>query len=453
MPKSSDLRGFLKELEEARELAYVEKEVDPAYELPGVMFKTAEANGPALFFKKVKDKEIPVVGNVLASRRRLAMALETSEEETGEAFRERTLNPLPAKFLSQGPCQEVVEDKVDLTKLPIITVHEYDAGPYISCGMVVAKHPESGIPNASLHRILPFGPNRAGIWIRPTCDLADYYNACGDRPLPIAVAIGLHPAYIMAAAAKFPLSVNELEVAGALLREPAELVRCKTVDIEVPAGAEIVLEGKILPEIRELEGPFGEFPGTYGAGAIAPRPAPVIEFKAMTRRKEPIYQAITCGPTPGHEDSHMVCMAREGGVYAAAKAVCSAVRAARVLKPTYIAAIQVDGAIKPGEAGIIMAKAFTVTENLKYVIVVDNDVDISSYSDLFWAIATRVDPGKDIYMFPQMRMNFLDPATNGVCRKVGFDATIPRDADRRGFTRTRIPNLEQIKLQDYLGLA
>lgn len=450
MAELKDLRTFLKELEKAGQLSYVEKEVDPKHEIAAVMYRAALDGGPALFFKKVRGYGLPLVANVCASRSRLALALDVSMEDLREEYRRRIENPIPAAMVANGPCQEVAPKEVDLSKLPVITAHEHDAGPYITAGVVVARHPQSGIPNLSLHRIFPKGRNRAVIFMSPSGDLHAYYQASGKAPLPVAVAIGLHPCFLLAAAVQFPISVDEFTIVGALRQQPVELVKCRTIDLEVPATAEVVLEGEILPDVRDEEGPFGEYPGYYGAGTMQPTASPVIQFTGMTTRREPIYQALITGPTLGHESTYFSCLAKEAVIFSAAKGVCDFVRGVNIALSRYIAVIQVARGFKPGDIGLIMAAAFSTLDYLKYVIVVDTDVDIDSYADVFWAISTRADPTKDVHVFPKLRMTHLDPSTDDVCDKIGIDATIPLGKEE-GFIRTRIPGFEKVRLEDYIA--
>lgn len=447
--EESDLRCYLADLEKAGQLVRVTKAVEPRYEIAGVMVKAAQQGKPALLFEDVKGHSIPVAANLCASRQRLALALGASREAARDVYRERINRPLPVEAVSSGPCQEETLSAVDLSRLPIITAHELDAGPYITAGVVIVKDPRSGVYNASFQRVLPLGKDRAAIYIGATSDLMRCYQESGDHPLPIAIAIGLHPAFLLAAAVKFPFHVNELEVAGALRQQPVRMVRAVSVPLEVPASAEIVLEGRVLPKVTAPEGPFGEYTGYYGAGSMAPRPSQVIEFTAMTHRRRPIYQALTTGPTLGHESSYLSCLAKEAIVLQATMAVSPAVEAVNIMLSRYIGVIQVSEKRRQGDVSQIIAAAFSAMEYLKYVIVVDEDVDIESYSDIFWAISTRVDPGKGILVFPQMRMEPLDPSTEGMCDKIGIDATVPLGR-KEGFTRTKIPNCESLNLDDYL---
>lgn len=449
MENLKDLRYFVKRLEQVGQLAYVEREVDPKHEIAALLVRSGLDDGPALFFKNVKGFQIPVVGNVAGSRQKLALALEAATPGVQDVYRERIEKPLPVEVTNNGPCQEVVTEDIELDSLPVITAHEHDAGPYITAGVVVAKHPQTGVRNISLHRICPRGKDKAGIHIGLASDLLAYLKA-STSSLPVAVAIGLHPAFLLAASVKFPITVDEFTVVGSLRQQPVQLVKCKTVEAEVPATAEVVLEGEIPRDVRDWEGPFGEYPGYYGAGTLKPGLEPIINLKAMTTRKDPIYQTTITGPTPGYESSHFSCLAKEGAVFSAAKGVCPWVRAVNVILSRNIGVIQLERGCRSGDIGLIMAAAFSSMSHFKYVIVVDTDVNIDSYADVLWALSTRVDPSKEIYIFNDQPAPGLDPSTRGMCNKIGIDATVPQGREQ-GFLRTRIPGFEKVKLQDYLS--
>jgi 2,5-furandicarboxylate decarboxylase 1 len=449
---ATTFRAYLEQLQRQGDLVRIRKEVNAKHEIAAVMVKAALQNAPALLFENVTGQKIPVVANLCASRNRLAVALGTSPERACAVYRERMNHPYPTKQVAHGPCQEETQSTVDLGSLPIITTHEFDAGPYITAGVIIAKDPRTGVYNTSFQRILPLGKDRAGIYIGNSSDLMRCYMEAGDTPLPVAVAIGLHPAFLLASAVSFPFNVSEYEIAGALLQCPVAVVRGVSQPLEVPADAEIVLEGQVLPKETVAEGPFGEYTGYYGAGSLAPRQSHVIEFTAITHRHEPIYQALISGPTLGHESTYLSCLAKEAVLLQATMAASPAVEAVNIMLSRYIGIVQLNERRRPGDASQIMAAAFTALEYLKYIVLVDKDVDIQSYSDVFWAISTRVDPGNDIVMFPRMRMQPLDPSTPGMCDKVGIDATYPLDR-KEGFTRTRIPNFDKIHLSDYLEFA
>jgi 2,5-furandicarboxylate decarboxylase 1 len=443
-----DLRTFLDQLAAQGDLARIQRPVDPRHEIAAVMKRGAEEEGPALLFEHVKVSKIPLVGNVLAARRRLALALGTSIDQLRETYRQRIEKPLPAVRVEQARAQH---EFADLFSLPIITAHERDAGPYITAGVVFAEHPDSGKVNLSLHRICPFNEREAAIYVGSTGDLAEYGRAAGDRPLPVVVAIGLHPAFLMVASTKFPSSMDELGVLGGLMGEGARLAQSRGGRWLIPEGAEIVLEGAIDFHRTVPEGPFGEYPGYYGGGTLQPRQSPVISFERLSCRSDPLYQTVITGPTTGYESTYFSCLSKEAILYTLLSRVSPAVRGVNVLLSRYIALVQVDRELQPGEPYRIMKEAFDHLVYLKYVILVDADVNLNDPLDVLWALSTRVDPGKNLHIFPQMKMEPLDPSTEGICDKVGFDARRPAGVAGEGFLRTRIPGYEEVGLQDYIG--
>jgi len=444
----NDLRTFIQKLEAQGDLARIQRQVDPRHEIAAVLKRGAEEEGPALLFERVKGSKIPLVGNVLAARRRLAMALGTSVADLLEAYRQRIEKPILPIRVEQAIAHEEIPD---LFSLPMIIAHERDAGPYITAGVVFASHPRSGKVNLSLHRMCPINEREAAIYIGATSDLAEYCRETGERSFPVVVAIGLHPAFLMVASTKFPAAMDEMALVGGLLGEGVPLAQNHRGQWLVPAGAEILLEGEIDLRRTVAEGPFGEYPGYYGGGTLKPRQSPVICFTKMTCRSDPVYQTVITGPTAGYESTYFSCLSKEAMLYTLLARISPAVRGVNVLLSRYMAMVQVKGDLGSEEAVRIMREAFSNLEYLKYVILVDEDVNLNDPMDVLWALSTRVDPGKNLHLFPQMKMEPLDPSTDGVCDKVGFDARRPGGISGEGFLRTRIPGYEGTRLQDYIG--
>ncbi len=446
--ESQGLRSFLQELESQGDLARIRKEVDPRHEVAAVLKRGAEDEGPALLFERVKGSKIPLVGNVLAARRRLAMALGAREADLLGTYRQRIEKRFAPVHVEQAKAQEEIPE---LSSLPIITAHEKDAGPYITAGVVLASHPRTGEVNLSLHRMCPIGKREAAIYVGSTSDLAEYCREAGERPLPVVVALGLHPAFLLVAATRFPKHMDEITLVGGLLGEGVRLAQSERGQWLVPAEAEIVLEGEIDFHRTVAEGPFGEYPGYYGGGTLKPRQSPVIRFNRMTCRSDPLYQTVITGPTTGYESTYFSCLSKEAMLYTLLSRIAPSVRRVNVLLSRYIAVIQVKSDLGPVDGVRIMREAFSHLEYLKYVILVDEDVDLGNPMDVLWALSTRVDPGKNLHVFFQMTMEPLDPSTDGVCDKLGFDARRPAGVEGEGFLRTRIPGYEETTLQDYIG--
>ncbi|MBI4526521.1 MAG: UbiD family decarboxylase [Deltaproteobacteria bacterium] len=448
LQESQSLRAFLGKLAQQRDLATVRKEVDPRHEVAAVLKKGAEEEGPALFFERIKGRTMPLVGNVLAARRRLATALGASEADLLESYRQGIEKSLAPVRVERAMARQ---ELADLFSLPVITAHERDAGPYITAGVVLASHPRSGKVNLSLHRICPINAREAAIYVGATSDLAEYCREAGDTPLPVAVAIGLHPAFYMIASTKFPAEMDELSLVGGLLGEGARLASDHRGLWIVPESAEIVLEGEIDFRRTVPEGPFGEYPGYYGGGTLQPRQSPVIRFTRLSCRPDPLYQTVITGPTTGYESTYFSCLSKEAMLYTLLRRINPAVRRVNVLLSRYIAVVQIQSGLGLVDGVRLMREAFSNLEYLKYVILVDEDVNLNDPMDVLWALSTRVDPGKNLHLFPQIKMEPLDPSTDGVCDKVGFDARRPAGVSGEGFLRTRIPGYETTRLQDYIG--
>ena len=444
----NDLRTFIQKLEAQGDLARIRRQVDPRHEIAAVLKRGAEEEGPALLFERVKNSRMPLIGNVLAARRRLAMALGSSEADLLDAYRQGIERSFAPVRVGQAMALEEIDD---LFSLPVITAHERDAGPYITAGVVLAAHPGSGKVNLSLHRMCPINEREAAIYIGATSDLAEYCREAGDAPLPVVVVIGLHPAYYMIASTKFPAEMDELSLVGGLLGEGARLASDHRGLWIVPESAEIVLEGEIDFRRTVPEGPFGEYPGYYGGGTLHPRQSPVIRFTRLSCRPDPLYQTVITGPTTGYESTYFSCLSKEAMLYTLLGRITPAVRRVNVLLSRYIAVVQLEGGLGPVDGVQLMREAFANLEYLKYVILVDEDVHLNDPMDVLWALSTRIDPGKNLHLFPQMKMEPLDPSTDGVCDKIGFDARRPAGASGEGFLRTRIPGYEETRLEDYIG--
>ncbi|MEE9198259.1 MAG: UbiD family decarboxylase, partial [Dehalococcoidia bacterium] len=294
----ADLRQFLDYLEDKGQLQHVQEEVDPEFEVAARLGQAAAAQGPTLVFHRVRGSEMSLVGGVFGTRERVLMALEATSQNVAERLLQGVAEPVPPRIVDSGPCQEVVllGEEADLGLLPIPTFSPKDGGPYITLGLVFSKDPETGARNLSIIRLQLKGKQRLGI-------MALTYHHTGvqlakaealGRPLEIAIAIGGDPVIPIASQWRAPYGVDELGLAGALRREPVELVKCRTVELEVPATAEIVIEGRIPPGVREMEGPFGEVAGYYTPAF----PKPVVEVTAITHRRHPLYQAVLAGPPP-----------------------------------------------------------------------------------------------------------------------------------------------------------
>ncbi|MDP2726875.1 MAG: UbiD family decarboxylase, partial [Dehalococcoidia bacterium] len=294
-----DLRQLMEILESEGELLRIPEEVDAKYEIGAWCRVVSDAGGPALLFERVKGHEIPILVNAFGTRKRIALALGLKPEEMLEGCLSRLEKRIPARMVPTGdaPCQQVVltGDDADMTKLPIPLWSIGDGGPYITASVHFSKHPQFG-KNASINRMLLKGPREMAVCMAPDHYLRmvlDDAKRQGAEGIEVAVAIGMDPTIYIAASSDFAIGDYEIEVAGALRGEPVAMVKCKTIDAEVPANAEIVLEG-IFTGKTDDEGPFVEYTG-HQTPIIQ---SPVFEVKAITHRRDPIFQAVYLSKSP-----------------------------------------------------------------------------------------------------------------------------------------------------------
>lgn len=448
--KTQSMRSWLDCLKEENLLKSVTREVDPEYELSAVAKKLDGL--AAVRFENVRGHQMPVVVNLCGSRELFAKALGTDVLGMIPKFIGDLSRPKPCREVpkAQAPVkQNVIIENIDLLDMfPIPIHHEKDGGKYITAGVLIARNPETGARNLSIHRLQVTGKNRLGILILPR-HLSHFFQIAerAGHPLEVAIAIGLDPVTLLASQAITPLGVDEMEIASALRGEALEVVKCETVDLEVPAHAEIVLEGRLLPNIREEEGPFGEYPKYYGPAGMKP----VIEVTAVTHRDDPIYQTIL----PASKEHILLGgIPREATLFQLVQQIVPTVQAVNLtLGGTcrYHAVISIDKRHE-GEGKNAIFAAFTSSQEVKHVVVVDKDVDVFNMEEVEWAIATRCQADKDVFIVPGTLASKLDPSTeDGIGAKMGIDATCPLNAPPGRFERIKIPNYDRIKLEDYLG--
>lgn len=427
---AQDLRDFLRRLEgEPREeLLRIKEEVDPRYEATALALEL-ERRGrcPALVFERVGAGRIGVVSNLYATRRRLGLALGVTEEEVLAELHRRERAVLPPRVVTAGSCHEVVRtgSAVDLGELPVLTHFEQDAGPYLTAGVIVAKDPHTGTRNASIHRLQVVGRDRLRSSLHSRSHLWEYQRRAEERgeALPIVIFVGAHPlVYLGTALWQGPIDADEYETAGAMLGEPLEIVPGRTVPVEAPAQAEVVLEGEILPGVREPEGPFGEYTG-YAAPSSTQH---AIRITALCRRREALYQDIVSGNSAEHLT--LVALYHEARLLRALRAQFPTVRAVHYPRSgtgSFHCYIQMKKTA-PGQPKNVVMAAFAADLSLKLAVVVDEDVDPRREAEVLWAVATRVQADRDLLVIPGAQGSILDPsAQGGETAKVGIDATRP----------------------------
>jgi 2,5-furandicarboxylate decarboxylase 1 len=438
-----ELREFMDNLAARGELARIEKPVSTKFVIGSLARKSEIQNGPALFFENPEGYGVPVVVDLLSTSKRLAIGIGVPEENVMDKITEAMKTPLKPVTVKHSRVKErVFERDANLLKiLPIPTHSELDGGPYISGGVVFAKDPVTGRQNLSFHRMQVKGPKKLGIDIDPWRHLMEFFDNSKDKPLEVAICIGLPPAIEIGAAVRVPF--DEMEMAGSLVGRPFEVVQCDHVDVQVPACTEILIEGRIM-HTKEMEGPFAEFTGYYGG-----EKHPIVKVESISCREDAVYRTI-CGGSLEHILLGNV-ITRDPLLYGFVRHVCSGVKA--VHHPPEAAGFHAVVSIKKtkeGEAKNVIFAALTSHVNLKQVIVVDDDIDIYDPKDVEWAVATRVQGDEDIIVIPGALGHVLDKSTHeGVSAKVGIDATIPLDR-KKDFVRVKYWNLDKIDLDDYL---
>lgn len=456
----SDLREFINALEEKGELVRVKSEVDSDLEITEILNRLIVRDGPAVIFENVKGHDIPVVSNIFNTVKRVAFGLGTDEKglrQIGE-FLASLQNPAPPKGLFEAvkkipfyknlmelspktvknaPCQEVVlkEEHVDLSKFPILRCWPKDAGQLITWPLVITRPPDDGPVNVGIYRMQVLSRNTTIIrWLRQRGGAAHYHQWMAlKRPMPVAVAIGNEPAMVIAATTPLPEDLSEFHFAGLLRRKATELVQCRSIDLAVPATSEIVLEGEILPDEFAMEGPFNDHTGYYNPA----EPFPVFHIKCITHRHKPLYMATVTGRPP-REDA-ILGLALNAIFLPILKKSFPEVEDFSLPMDAVSYRIAVISIKKeyPGHTKRLMMGLWGFLKQflyIKYIIVVDPDIDVNNWSDVIWALSTRVDPARDVTIIENTPVDALDFASvrPGLGSKMGIDATMktPPEVDR-----------------------
>jgi 2,5-furandicarboxylate decarboxylase 1 len=370
----------------------------------------------------------------MASRPRWSLALDVDERDVAAELDRRLATPVPPERVATGPVQEVrcLGDEVDLTRLPAYLQHELDAAPYISAALDVSRHPESGRRNIGVRRLMVRGPRETGIDLVAPSDLRGFYRRARERgePLEVAFVIGAHPVDYMASQLKGP-AADELETMGSLRQAPVPLVRCETVDLEVPADAEIVLEGHLEGDWDQVEGPFGEYHGCYGAD----HRNPVFKVSALTRRRDAIYQTATIGgQNLRHTDTAVLSSISLEAVVRrfVSQAVSGLVQVHCPPAATGVHHTRISLRVRdPGDARAALTAALASHPMVKLAVAVDDDVDVFDDAMTEWALATRFQADRDCTVLPGMPVLPLDPSLPPPAGAPPVGAKIALDATRR----------------------
>lgn len=426
-----DMREFLDFLEKKNDIVHIAEEVDPEWEVNGITRIGLQEFGPAIVFDRIKGADLPMVTNLLGADRRFLWALGLEEwGQFNEQWVRRTEKFIAPKIVGTGPCQEetIAGADINLNRICNVKWHQLDKSPYAgTLSISVTKDPDTGAQNVGIYRMENQERNTLG-WGAPeyTHGRQHYmkYEKM-DKPMPMAVATGFDPVIEIVGATRTPPEIDEFHLAGALRQEPVEMVKCKTIDIEVPATAECVFEGFIYPGVRRLEGTgwFGEYTGHYGEA----RELPVFEIKLITHRKNPLYQGTREQWYPS-ESSFANGSTSQAEAYRTLKKLVPGVVDLRC-NVAYEAIVKIKKLFKGHPQQVIDAVWGATYGRYKHVIVVDEDVDIWDYNSVHWALSTRVKADRDVLIAPRKAGQWLDPACplreKGWQAGLGIDATMP----------------------------
>jgi 2,5-furandicarboxylate decarboxylase 1 len=446
-----DLRDFIEFIEKRGELVTVNKQVSSKYEAPAVQMKCLNETNKAILFTNIDGKGQRMVGNIYGSRQLIAYMFGVEPDKVTEKFLSfKTAKRFPVKFVDQGPCQEIINENFKDVRdvVPIPLNYEKDASFYVTAGIVVAKDPTTGKINASIHRMMYREGRLMNVYFNPASHNLRIFNKYKElkKDMPIAVVIGAGPVMMFGSESGIPYEENEFEYAGALLGRQMEVVKCKTVDLYVPAKGEYILEGFVSWEKTAMEGPMGENEKVYGKQG----PNPLVTIKAITHRKNPIYENILGGT---FEEHSLMGVPREAKLLEMLRQVSPFVKTVNLLPNVMNCIIQVDD-YPPMQRGLGKSILTVALSDpwIKYAIVVNNDVNIYDPHDVNWAVCTRADLS-EIVLIKGLRGYSMDPSRKSrtdTVTKIGIDATVdPLEKER--FLRPIVIDYQKLILNDYIN--
>jgi len=436
---SFGIRDFIARLRDGGDLLSIRTPLDPKYEISTILSELGKKEGPAILIENVKGYKFPVVGNLLGTKKRLSLALGVDPEDMVESAipkLEKRLSPI----LVSDSSQKVVitkKEKIDLLKLiPILTHYSRDSGPYITSGITSARDPRHGTIGRGLHRMEVRGKNTLGIsLLNPPLSEIYAQHKKETKKMEVATVIGVDPAILIAAVFKIPRGVDKLSVAGGLKGAPVPMVKAETLDLDIPAHAEIVIEGVIDPKGEEMDGMLGESSGYY---MTFPK-SPTIHVTGITYRKDACFHAIIPWAL---EVDHLLSFIHGIDFIPKMKREFPSIQKIHMVPKTFgshvVISIDTDNR---GEIRRALTSALSFT-NVKKVVVVDGDVEVEDDHEVEWAIATRFQGDRDLIVIPEVRGQPIDPSSKEgfLTTKIGMDATRPK---KDGFEKVDVP--EEIK--------
>lgn len=465
--RDQSLRAHVRNLEQQGELVRVDKPTDPHVNVSAIGWKTYDRLGKSTLFTNLKGfPGWQLASQIVTDRRKWAVGFGVAEGEVIPMLVDRAKKPVDPVIVDarDAPVKEVVLKgaDADLTKLPAMWTSERDPGPYIAAGMAVIKDPDTGVRNMSYHRQQVLGPDRSGFLLCPRHALRIYQTyQKRKQPMPVAVVVGAHPAILYAAGFTTTFGTDELAIAGGLIEDPIRLVKCETIDLEVPADAELVIEGEILAEGKTEEGPFGEVTGTYAMEGSTE----IFRVKAITHRRDPIFYGMHSG-APMTDPQSITGTGIECALHEHLSKVEGGLDLLDIRCLGIAGLMAVVLKLRPRVAGqaktALMAALSSPYLHPKLAIAVDDDIDAADLRQVFWSLTTRVHAERDVIRIPNTRIWSLDnvsdivPGMSPMYRigaKLIVDATKPPPSDpeaRARFERAMPMNYDSVRLEDFL---
>jgi UbiD family decarboxylase len=437
------MRELISELSARGELLVVDRQVDPRYELAAVTRGVQRSGEQAVLFRHVAGSRLPVVSNLYGSHQRLCRLIGAPVDGFCRTWLDILRRPAPQGIDAAVEAPADLEN-CSLGELPLITYHGKDAGPYFTSAIYLAREPDSGVPNLSFHRSMHVSDRELRVRLGSSHDLARYQLKAEQRGLPLeaALLIGVPPAVFLSACYSLPYEADELELAAKLAGQPLPMRRCRHIDLAVPADAEIVVEGRFLPNVRRPEGPFGEFLGAY----VPEGPNHVFEVLGVTCRAGAVFHSINCG-TP--EDLCPLEALTAARVYEHVSRVVPGVLDVTTRPNCMITIIKIRQQYEGHGKHALLAALGSNMDYNKVCIVVDEDVDIRDLNDVMWAFLTRGPADQRAFVLDRIPGFYRDEFKDHWGR-LALDATMPWGRQHE-FERKRIPGEELVDLAYYLG--
>lgn len=441
------MREFMKSLQAQGQLLKVEREVQAKHQLAAITDLVQKKHDKPLLFEKVTGSRFPVLTSVYSSRARLAQILGINPTDFCRKWHQLTTlgTALKEPPVRQVPLPRDLED-VKVSDLPLITYSERDAGPYFTSAIFLAEEPETKVRNLSFHRSMYVSDEELRVRLAPRHHLTVYHEKAEKmgKPLEAAMLIGPPPQLFLTAATPLPYDADEVEVAAQLRGEPIEMRPCKHIGLKVPASTEIVIEGRFLPNERRPEGPFGEFMGYY----VPVDNNAVFEVLGVTARPNAVFHSILCGSP---EEVLTLEITIAANIFQRINAVLPGIVDVICLPFAFHAVVQIRQQYEGHARQVLQAVLGAEPTWAKYVTVVDEDVNLYDFNDVFWAILTRARPDRDTIIVPETPTFYRDPHKDHWGR-MGIDACVPY-ARRAEFERKRLVGVDQINLDQWLSQA